>query len=116
MDLERARSRYAQAVRLTMNGNADAAVLRRVLEPHVSKHDPAAAHAMDAPAPRGGGRDGGRRQQAPLPNGLAVQIHYSNARAQGEMRLGDAWRVKPSDALLAELRATFGGSTVEIAY
>ncbi|OXH82342.1 hypothetical protein CA830_37885, partial [Burkholderia multivorans] len=60
--------------------------------------------------------EGGRRQPAPLPNGLAVQIHYSNARAQGEMRLGDAWRVKPSDALLAELRATFGGGAVEIAY
>ena len=116
MDLERARSRYAQAVRLTMNCNADAAVLRRVLEPHVSKDEPGAANVVDAPAPRGGGRDGGRRPQAPLPNGLAVQIHYSNARAQGEMRLGDAWRVKPSDALLAELRATFGGSVVEITY
>jgi DNA polymerase-3 subunit alpha len=116
MDLERARSRYAQAVRLTVNGNADAAVLRRVLEPHVSKDDPAAANVVEAPAPRGGGRDGGRRPQAPLPNGLAVQVHYSNARAQGEMRLGDAWRVKPSDTLLAELRATFGGSIVEITY
>jgi len=118
MDLERARSRYAQAVRLTMNGNADAAALRRVLEPHVSKHDPAAANAIDAPAPSRGGRDreGGRRQPAPLPNGLAVQIHYSNARAQGEMRLGDAWRVKPSDALLVELRSTFSGSLVEIVY
>ncbi|NTX31586.1 DNA polymerase III subunit alpha [Burkholderia pyrrocinia] len=116
MDLERARSRYAQAVRLTMNGNADAAALRRVLEPHVSKDDPAAAPAVEAPAPRGGGRDGGRRPQAPLPNGLAVQIHYSNARAQGEMRLGDAWRVKPSDMLLAELRAAFDGSVVEITY
>ncbi|MGV5606998.1 hypothetical protein ACRTB8_24590, partial [Burkholderia pseudomallei] len=31
-------------------------------------------------------------------------------------RLGDAWRVKPSDALLADLRAAFGGSVVEIVY
>ncbi|RIV72269.1 hypothetical protein D2V84_22475, partial [Burkholderia pseudomallei] len=68
-----------------------------------------------APAPRGG-RDGGRRAQAAIPNGLAVRIAYSNARAQGEMRLGDAWRVKPSDALLADLRAAFGGSVVEIVY
>ncbi|MCD4554007.1 hypothetical protein, partial [Burkholderia pseudomallei] len=66
-------------------------------------------------APRGG-RDGGRRAQAAIPNGLAVRIAYSNARAQGEMRLGDAWRVKPSDALLADLRAAFGGSVVEIVY
>ncbi|NIE88654.1 hypothetical protein, partial [Burkholderia sp. Tr-860] len=72
-----------------------------------------------APAPsRGGreGRDGGRRAPMPMPNGLAVQILYNNARAQGEMRLGDAWRVKPSDTLLAELRAIFGDGTVEIAY
>ncbi|MGV5594121.1 hypothetical protein ACRTB5_17115, partial [Burkholderia pseudomallei] len=26
------------------------------------------------------------------------------------------WRVKPSDALLADLRAAFGGSVVEIVY
>jgi DNA polymerase-3 subunit alpha len=51
-----------------------------------------------------------------LPNGLAVQIHYSNARAQGEMQLGDAWRVKPSDALLVELRTAFASSSVEIVY
>ncbi len=119
MDLERARSRYAQAVRMTMNGNADAAALRRVLEPHVAKAEPAPAVAAPAPAPsRGGreGRDGGRRAPMPMPNGLAVQILYNNARAQGEMRLGDAWRVKPSDTLLAELRAIFGDGTVEIAY
>ncbi|MBO2978410.1 DNA polymerase III subunit alpha [Burkholderia pseudomallei] len=113
MDLERARSRYAQAVRMTMNGNADAAALRRVLEAHVAKPDETPPAA--APAPRGG-RDGGRRAQAAIPNGLAVRIAYSNARAQGEMRLGDAWRVKPSDALLADLRAAFGGSVVEIVY
>jgi DNA polymerase-3 subunit alpha len=115
MDLERARSRYAQALRLTMNGNADATALRRVLEPHVSKMDPAPA-SFDEAAPRGGGRDGGRRQQPPVMNGIAVHVHYSNVRAQGEMRLGDAWRVKPSDALLAELRAAFSGSVVEVAY
>lgn len=51
-----------------------------------------------------------------MPNGLVVQILYNNARAQGEMRLGEAWRVKPSDALLADLRATFGDGSVEIAY
>ncbi|SMG01225.1 DNA polymerase III alpha subunit [Burkholderia singularis] len=51
-----------------------------------------------------------------MPNGLAVQIIYRNQRAQGEVRLSDAWRVKPSDTLLAELRAAFGESAVEIAY
>ncbi len=117
MDLERARSRYAQAVRMRMNGNADAGALRRVLEPHVAK--PEAEPAAPPPAAaRGGreGREGGRRAPPPMPNGLVVQILYNNARAQGEMRLGEAWRVKPSDALLADLRATFGDGSVEIAY
>ncbi|WP_414451330.1 DNA polymerase III subunit alpha [Burkholderia sp. 22PA0099] len=118
MDLERARSRYAQAVRMTMNGNADAGALRRVLEPHVAKAEAAPVAPPPAPSGRGGrdGRDGGRRAAPPIPNGLAVQIVYNNARSQGEMRLGEAWRVKPSDTLLAELRATFGEGAVEIAY
>ncbi|KAF1055964.1 MAG: DNA polymerase III subunit alpha [Burkholderia gladioli] len=118
MDLERARSRYAQAVRMTMNGNADAVALRRVLEPHVAKAEAAPVAPPPAPSGRGGrdGRDGGRRAAPPIPNGLAVQIVYNNARSQGEMRLGEAWRVKPSDTLLAELRATFGEGAVEIAY
>lgn len=116
MDLERARSRYAQALRVTMNGQADAAVLRRVLEAHVA---PAAVPMAEAPAAAGGrgGRDNGRsRSAAPMPNGLPVQIAYRSAGAQGEMRLGDAWRVKPSDALLGELRAAFAGGDAEIAY
>ncbi|WP_414696926.1 hypothetical protein, partial [Paraburkholderia sp.] len=36
--------------------------------------------------------------------------------AQGEMRLGDAWRVKPTDELLAALRGEFAGSSIEIVY
>jgi DNA polymerase-3 subunit alpha len=86
-----------------------------VLDAHAAKAD--AAPPVEAPAPRGGrDRDGGRRAAPPLPNGLQVRIAYRNARAQGEMQLGEAWRVKPSDTLLAELRAAFAGSIVEIAY
>jgi DNA polymerase-3 subunit alpha len=92
--------------------------LRRVLEPHVAKAEAAPVAPPPAPSGRGGrdGRDGGRRAAPPIPNGLAVQIVYNNARSQGEMRLGEAWRVKPSDTLLAELRSTFGEGAVEIAY
>jgi DNA polymerase-3 subunit alpha len=32
------------------------------------------------------------------------------------MRLGDAWRVKPTDELLAALRGEFAGSSIEIVY
>jgi DNA polymerase-3 subunit alpha len=121
MDLERARSRYAQAVKVEMNGNANAHTLRAVLEAHRAKPD----ETLPAPVadtrgrPVRNGRDGGggrERAQAAIPNGLAVQIVYRNARAEGEVRLGDAWRVKPTDELLAALRGEFAGSAVEVVY
>ena len=121
MDLERARSRYAQAVKVRMNGNADAGTLKRVLEAHT----PPEPQTLDVPAPaaavagrgsaRNGGGDGGR-QRPSVPSGLAVQITYSTDGAQGDIRLGDAWRVRPNDDLLAALRTEFAGSVVEIVY
>jgi DNA polymerase-3 subunit alpha len=122
MDLARARSRFAQAVKVSMNGNADAIALRRVLEAHCAAVNAAAAEPAAIAAPtagRGaarGGADAGRQRNAtPVPNGLAVQIAYSNAHAQGEMRLSDAWRVRPTDELLADLRNEFA-TAVEIVY
>jgi DNA polymerase-3 subunit alpha len=116
MDLERARSRYAQAVKVCMNGNADAGTLKRVLEAHCTpREETLEPAAQGATTPRGG-RDAGRQRPTPTANGLTVQIYYSNARAQGEMRLGDAWRVRPTDALLADLRGAFAQSAVEIVY
>ncbi|PQV52782.1 DNA polymerase III subunit alpha [Paraburkholderia sp. BL21I4N1] len=130
MDLGRARCRYAEAVKVEMNGNADALALRRVLEAHsAGKDEPAAAPAPVAAARggNGGGRNGGggggyggdngrQRQAVQIPNGLAVQVVYRSENAQGEMRLGDAWRVKPTDELLAALRGEFAGSSIEIVY
>jgi DNA polymerase-3 subunit alpha len=145
MDLGGARSRYAQAVKVQMNGNADAHALRRVLEAYSAAAD-AASGAGDEPASasasasgargrgaNGGGRaygnggnggngyggyDNGRGQRAsaPAPNGLAVQIVYRSEHAEGEVRLGDAWRVKPTDELLAALRGEFADSAIEIVY
>ncbi len=127
MDLGRARSRYAQALKVQMNGNADAQALRRVLEAHIAPADdgqPAAAPKAPARANGGGHANGagrgdyGRSQRplAPAPNGLAVQIVYRSEHAEGEVRLGDAWRVKPTDELLAALRGEFAGSSIEIVY
>jgi DNA polymerase-3 subunit alpha len=134
MDLGRARCRYAEAVKVQMNGNADALALRRVLEAHSAGADePQAAPAPAASARGGGGNgggfggggrngggfggDGGRQRQAVhIPNGLAVQIVYRSENAEGEVRLGDAWRVKPTDELLAALRGEFAGSSIEIVY
>ncbi|PXW22701.1 DNA polymerase III subunit alpha [Paraburkholderia caballeronis] len=122
MDLERARSRYAQAVKVQMNGNANAQTLRSVLEAFRAKPDDTLP-APVAQTPSRGGRDGGggygrdrERAQPVIPNGLAVQIVYRNDRAEGEVRLGDAWRVKPTDDLLAALRGEFAGSSIEIVY
>jgi DNA polymerase III subunit alpha len=109
-----------------MNGNADAHVLRSLLEAYRAKPDDTLpAPAVEARG-RGGrdgrdGREGGgyggrERSQAVIPNGLAVQIVYRGARAEGEVRLGDAWRVKPTDDLLAALRGEFAGSSIEIVY
>jgi DNA polymerase-3 subunit alpha len=114
-------------VKVQMNGNADASALRRVLEAHsAGKDEPQAAPAPAAPSRGGNGGGGGRngggyggggqRQAVQIPNGLAVQVVYRSENAQGEMRLGDAWRVKPTDELLAALRGEFAGSSIEIVY
>ena len=123
MDLARARSRYAQAVQVKMNGNADAAALKRILQAHgvppEEAQEPSASAAGHSRGhgQRGGAPDGGRSSRAaPMREGLGVQIAYSNAGAQGELRLGDAWRVRPTDELLSALRTEFSGSSVQIVY
>ncbi|WP_031363796.1 DNA polymerase III subunit alpha [Caballeronia sordidicola] len=122
MDLERSRSRYAQAVKVEMNGNADALRLKKVLEAHSAPPEqavaPAAVQAPSRGGSRGGDRDGGRGQRPPvhIPNGLNVSIVYRSEHAEGEVRLGDAWRVKPTDDLITALRGEFAGSSIEIVY
>ncbi|MGH8533964.1 MAG: hypothetical protein ACREV1_14885, partial [Gammaproteobacteria bacterium] len=45
-----------------------------------------------------------------------VFIEYRGGEASGRLRLGDAWRVDLSDALLEKLRALFDGGQVNIDY
>lgn len=45
-----------------------------------------------------------------------VSIDYSSAVARANLQLGDAWRVSPSEELLARLRAVFGISAVAMHY
>ncbi len=126
MDLERARSRYAQAVKVEMNGNADALRLKKVLQAYCAPAESAVASPVSAPPtfqPRGGPRNGGdreggrgQRQPVSIPNGLNVNIIYRSEHAEGEVRLGDAWRVKPTDDLITALRGEFAGSSIEIVY
>ncbi|WPL17753.1 DNA polymerase III subunit alpha [Thiorhodovibrio winogradskyi] len=48
--------------------------------------------------------------------GLAVRVHYRRPGATGELRLGEDWRVSPSDTLIKRLRQLLGAGGVEIVY
>ena len=50
------------------------------------------------------------------PEGCSVAVDYAGTGAFGCVRLGDAWRVDATDALLDELRDTFGENAVALDY
>ena len=50
------------------------------------------------------------------PDGCSVAVDYAGTGAFGCVRLGDAWRVDATDALLDELRDTFGENAVALDY
>ncbi|WJF91640.1 DNA polymerase III subunit alpha [Paraburkholderia bonniea] len=124
MDLGCARSRYAEALKVQLGGDADAQVLRRLLQAHCVPRAQAGAPPPAAPSASRSARQGyggddhaGRRQAAAAaPAGLAVWVMYCNQRAQAAVQLGEAWRVIPSDELLAALRAEYADNAVEIVY
>jgi DNA polymerase-3 subunit alpha len=47
---------------------------------------------------------------------LPIYLTYRRLGAVGELRLGDTWRVEPSDALLKRLRRLLGQEAVVVAY
>ena len=47
---------------------------------------------------------------------LAVRLTYRRPGAVGELVLGNAWRVQPTDALLKRLRQVLGADAVRVAY
>ena len=90
-DLAAARTRFARAVRLSMNGEASAA---------------AAAGVQKL-----------KNLLTPYRNGVCpVAVCYQNAAASVEMRLGDAWRVSLDDRLLASLAEWLRPENVEVVY
>jgi DNA polymerase-3 subunit alpha len=91
LDLAALRGRYASLLRLSMNGQADAARLRQVLAPYRVS---------------GNGADGGCR----------VLVQYHNDKAVCEVALGDAWRVRPDEGLLADLAAWLAAENVQLVY
>lgn len=50
------------------------------------------------------------------PGACRVVVDYQLPRVQGDVRLGDAWRVRPSDELLAHLRSLYGVDAVSLVY
>lgn len=47
---------------------------------------------------------------------LPILLHYRCPHAVGELRFGTAWRVRPTDALLKQLRQVLGAECVRVAY
>jgi DNA polymerase-3 subunit alpha len=43
-------------------------------------------------------------------------MHYRNPQAQGLLRLGDAWRLQPTDELLRRLEGCLGRDAVQMDY
>ena len=90
-DLAAARSRFARAVRLSMNGEASqggaaaSARLKALLEPY-------------------------RNGKCP------VAVRYRNGDASVEVQLGEGWRVKPDDRLIASLGEWLKPENVEVLY
>ncbi|SDV50075.1 DNA polymerase III subunit alpha [Chitinasiproducens palmae] len=114
MNLASARSRFARALALRLDASADPARLAELLARHRCAASPVPARDS-APAHARQGR--GRAVEEELgPPGLPVRVFYRGPRAETEITLGDAWRVNPADALLAELSAAYSTESVAIAY
>ena len=87
-DLDEARTRYAQRLRLAMNGQANAELVRRLLSPYV----------LEA----GGG--------------CPVSLSYHGKGAACELHLGERWKVRLSEDLISELREHLKPENVAIDY
>ncbi len=89
MDIAAARIHYARQFVLSLNQaseRCDSMQLRGLLTPHLA------------------------------PDGLPLALRYQRAGAGCELRLGDDWRVAPSDALQGILAESFGSDAVAIEY
>ena len=86
LDLAGARTRFARLLRLSCTAPADADKLREILSGYQDRE------------------------------GCRVRVGYGNATASCELELGEDWRVKLRDNLLASLADGLGGENVSIQY
>lgn len=91
-DLAAARSAHASMLKISCNGQSDAAKLTTILSPF-------------------------RKKAAELDKKLCpVKIEYHNSQGQASLMLGDAWRVELQDELLQNLHAWLSKENVKILY
>ena len=90
-DLAGARSAHASMLKLSCNGQSDAAKLTTILKPYCKKTN---------------------SEQKLCP----VKIEYHNGQAQTSLMLGEAWRVELHDDLLQHLQAWLSLENVKILY
>jgi len=90
-DLAAARSQFAKAIRLSINGEAS------------RSGSAAAAHLRNLLTPY-------RKGNCP------VSVCYHNGAASCEMRLGEDWRVRPDDELMQSLREWLRPENVQVIY
>lgn len=91
-DLATARSAYASMLKISCNGQSDAAKLTTILRPYCKK------------------------SAEPDKKLCPVKIEYHNAQGQASLMLGDAWRVDLQDELLQHLRTWLSAANVKILY
>ncbi|HEX7810887.1 MAG TPA: DNA polymerase III subunit alpha [Burkholderiales bacterium] len=84
-DLAGVRARFARSLKLSMNGAADAKMLKKVLEPY---------------------RNGS----------LRVSVCYTNGSAAAEFDLGESWKIRPEDGLIADLNKWLEPKNVQVVY
>ncbi len=93
LDLATLRSRYANNLRLDINGQADARKLKEFLAPFKAN---------------GAG--------AGVGNGCPVVVHYHNGVAEVDVALSADWRVRPDPQLLAQLEDWLTPERVRVVY
>lgn len=91
-DLAAARSHYASMLKISCNGQSDAAKLTAILNPYKRKNTES------------------DKKWCP------VKIEYHNAKSQVSVMLGDAWRVELHDELLQHLTDWLSADNVKILY
>jgi DNA polymerase III subunit alpha len=91
-DLAAARSAHASMLKISCNGQSDAAKLTTILKPYCKKSQEATQKLCP------------------------VKIEYHNAQGQASLMLGEAWRVELQDELLQNLHSWLSKENVKILY